>query len=56
MHSCKLQDQHSRAPIPSLLYSLCHVYAVKSEYKQCTQKSVSVYTMIAIIPVYLSLS
>ncbi len=25
-----------RVPIPSLWFSLCHLYAVKSEYKQCT--------------------
>jgi hypothetical protein len=28
-----MQDQYSRVPTPSLLFSLCHVYAVKSEYK-----------------------
>jgi hypothetical protein len=47
----RLQGQYSRAPMPTLLYSLCHVYVVKSEYKQCTQMSVSVYTTIAIIPI-----
>jgi hypothetical protein len=51
MHGCKLQGKYSRAPMPSLLCSLCHVFAVISEYKQCTQMSVSVNTTIAIIPV-----
>jgi hypothetical protein len=34
-----MKDQYSRVPMPSLLYSLYHAYAVKSEYKQCTQMS-----------------
>jgi hypothetical protein len=50
MHGCRLQVQYSRAPMPFLLYSLCPVYALKSEYKQFTQMSVSMYTTIAIIP------
>jgi hypothetical protein len=37
MHDMK--DQYSRVPMPSLLYSLYHAYAVKPEYKQCTQMS-----------------
>jgi hypothetical protein len=48
---CRLQGQYSRASMPSLLYSLCHFYAIKSKQKQCTQMSVLVYTTIAIIPV-----
>jgi hypothetical protein len=32
-----MQGQYSRVPMPSLLCSLYHAYAMKSEYKQCTQ-------------------
>jgi hypothetical protein len=34
-----MQDQYSRVPMPSLLCSLYYAYAIKSEYKQCTQIS-----------------
>jgi hypothetical protein len=37
MHGMQCQYSRVRVPMPSLLCSLYRVYAVKSEYKQCTQ-------------------
>jgi hypothetical protein len=34
-----MQGQYSRVPMPPLLCSEYHVYAVKLEYKQCKQMS-----------------
>jgi hypothetical protein len=44
MHGCRLQGWYSGAPMPFLLYSLCHVYAVKIRVQTVyTNVSVSVH-------------